>query len=475
MASQQVTGLSERRAVVLGTCCAATLMGNLDSTALNVALPSIGRDLRASVSGTQWTIDAYTVTIACLLMAAGSQGDRVGRRRLFQVGLVVFALGSLACSLAPTLGWLVGFRVLQAVGGALLVPLALSILQNVFPRPAEKARALGVWSATTGISMAVGPVVGGLLVDSVGWRGVFWINLPIAAAAFALTALFVPESRSETPRRVDVVGQLLMIGLLGMLVFAIIEGPHRGWLSPVPIGCFLGAAACLILLPRYELRHPEPLIDVRAFRSPPFSGAVIIAICSYAVLGGFLFLNTFYLQAVRGARPAVAGFELLPMAAAMMVAGLLGGRAVARFGVRPALATGAGLAIAGCVLLTFTFDSGGDAALYLGYALVGAGVGASNPAVTDIAVSGLPRKESGVASAIASTSRQIGQSLGVAVIGTILAVPAGALTTAAGFHTPAVVSWVTLTAFAVVALVAALITTDARSRKKARKVLAALT
>ena len=191
----------QRRLLVLGICCMSLFIVGLDSTIVNVALPSIGRELHASVSGLQWTIDAYTLVLASLLMFSGSTADRIGRRKTFQAGLAVFTLGSLLCSLAPGLGWLVAFRMIQAVGGSMLNPVAMSIIANTFTDPAERARAIGVWGGVFGLSVALGPVVGGALVDSVGWRGIFWVNIPVGIAAIVLTALFVPESRAARHRR----------------------------------------------------------------------------------------------------------------------------------------------------------------------------------------------------------------------------------------------------------------------------------
>src|SRR3954447_17466470 len=200
-----------QRLLVLGICCMSLLIVSLDNTILNVALPSLQKDFHASVSGLQWTIDAYLVVIASLLLLSGSTADRVGRKRIFQCGLVVFTLGSLLCSLAPGLGWLVAFRMIQAVGGSMLNPVAMSIITNTFTDPAERARAIGVWGGVFGLSVALGPVVGGALVDSVGWRGIFWVNIPVGIAAIVLTALFVPESRAARHRRPDPVGQVLVI------------------------------------------------------------------------------------------------------------------------------------------------------------------------------------------------------------------------------------------------------------------------
>src|SRR6266851_4010033 len=197
-----------RKRLVLATCCMSLFMVGLDVTVVNLALPSIQRDLRAGVSGLQWVIDGYTIVVASLLMLAGSTGDRIGRRRTFQAGLTLFTLGSLLCSLAPSLAALVAFRMVQAVGGSMLNPVAMSIITNVFTEPRERARAIGVWGGVVGLSMALGPVVGGLLVESVGWRGIFWVNIPVGIAAIVLTALFVPESKAARARRVDPIGQI---------------------------------------------------------------------------------------------------------------------------------------------------------------------------------------------------------------------------------------------------------------------------
>src|SRR3954454_9101944 len=191
-----------RRALILAICCSSLFIVGLDSTIVNIALPAIRRDLHASISGLQWTIDAYTLVLASLLILAGSTADRVGRRRIFQIGLVVFGIGSLLCGLAPSLGWLIVFRMMQAVGGSMLNPVAMSIITNTFTEPRERARAIGVWGGVVGFSMALGPLLGGFLVASLGWRSIFWINVPVGIAAIVLAALYVPESRAAHPRRI---------------------------------------------------------------------------------------------------------------------------------------------------------------------------------------------------------------------------------------------------------------------------------
>ncbi|WP_439378395.1 MFS transporter [Amycolatopsis lexingtonensis] len=393
----------------------------LDNTIVNLALPSIRHELGASVASLQWTIDAYTLVLASLLMLAGSTADRIGRRRTFQAGLALFSLGSLLCGVAPNVGTLIAFRALQAIGGSMLNPVALSIVTNVFTEPRERARAIGVWAGVIGLSMAVGPVVGGALVGWAGWRSIFWINVPVGVAAIVLTALFVPESRSPHPRRLDPVGQVLVIVLLASLTYAIIEGRGAGWTSPEIIGCFAVAALALAVLLPYERRRVDPLLELRFFRSVPFSGATLTAVTGFAALSGFLFLNTLYLQDTRGFSALHAGLLTLPMAAVTAVCAPLSGRVVAARGPRlPLLVAGAGIAVSGAVLAGI-----GPATpipvLLLGYVCFGAGFGMLNAPITNAAVSGMPRERAGLAAAVASTSRQVGASLGVAVIGAVVA------------------------------------------------------
>ncbi|MGW2233441.1 MFS transporter [Streptomyces sp. NPDC001759] len=408
-----------RRLLVLAICCMSLLIVSLDVTALNVALPDMQRELHASTSGLQWTIDAYTLVLASLLMLAGSTADRIGRKRVFMTGLVLFVVGSLLCSLAPNLDSLIAFRMIQAVGGSMLNPVAMSIITNTFTDPRERARAIGVWGAVVGISMAAGPLAGGLLVESVGWRSIFWVNLPIGLTALLLTLRFVPESRAPRARRPDPVGQLMVIALFGSLTYAIIEAPNSGVTAILPFA--LLAAAALGGLLWYEPRRDEPLIDLRFFRSVPFSGATVIAIAAFASLGGFLFLSTLYLQNVRGYDALHAGLWMLPMAVPMFLCAPLSGRLVGSRGPRLSLVV-AGVAMTVSAVLFAVFDAEtSNATLFIGYALFGIGFGFVNAPITNTAVSGMPRAQAGVAAAVASTSRQLGQTLGVAVIGAVLA------------------------------------------------------
>jgi EmrB/QacA subfamily drug resistance transporter len=411
---------SRRRYLILAICCMSLLIVGLDNTIVNVALPSIRRDLNASVSGLQWTVAAYTLVLASLLMLSGSTADRLGRRRVFQTGLVTFTAGSLLCSLAPSLGWLIVFRMVQAVGGSMLNPVAMSIITNTFTDRRERARAIGVWGGVIGISMAMGPVVGGVLVTSVGWRSIFWVNVPIGLAAVILTGLFVPESRAPRARRVDPVGQLLVIVILGALTYGIIEAPGAGWTSAKTMLFFALSAVALVALIIYEPRRAEPLIDLRFFSSVPFAGATLIAVSAFAALGGFLFVNTLYLQDGRGLSALHAGLYTLPMAAVTVIFGPLSGRIVASRGPRLPLLV-AGLAIAvGCSALTGLTNTTSAALLFLAYVIFGLGFGLVNAPITNTAVSGMPVAQAGVAAGVASASRQIGQSLGVAVVGSVV-------------------------------------------------------
>jgi EmrB/QacA subfamily drug resistance transporter len=408
-----------RRLLVLAICCLSLLIVGLDSTIVNVALPSIHRSLHASVSGLQWTLDAYTLVLASLLMLGGSTADRVGRRRIFQIGLLVFSVGSLLCALAPSLGFLIAARALQAIGGSMLNPVAMSIIRNVFEDPRERAQAIGMWGAVFGLSMALGPVLGGALVDAFGWRSVFFINLPVGIAAITLTALFVPESRAPKPRRPDPLGQLLVIVALASLTYAIIEGPRHGWTSAEILGLFATSIVAFVGLVLYELRRPEPLLEVRFFRSAPFSGASAIAVLAFAGMGGFLFLNTLYLQSVRGLSPLHAGLYLLPMALMLLVISPLSGRLIGTRGARPSMVLGALALTTAAAMLTRISPHTSTVYLLGAYFAFGLGIGFVNPPITNTAVSGMPGAQAGVASAVASTSRVVGITLGVAVLGAI--------------------------------------------------------
>jgi EmrB/QacA subfamily drug resistance transporter len=404
--------------LVLAICCMSLLIVGMDVTIVNVALPSIRHDLGASVSALQWTTAAYTVVLASLLMLGGSTADRLGRARVFKVGLALFTASSLACALAPGVGWLIAFRVVQGASGAMLNPVAMSIIRNTFEDPRQRAQAIGIWGAVVGVSMALGPVLGGVLVE-LSWRAVFLVNIPIGLAAIALTARFVPESRAPRPRRPDPVGQVLVILTLASLTSAIIEGPELGWGSPWIVALAVTAGVALVTFVRYELRRVDPLIELRFFASRPFAAATATAVAAFAAFGGFLFLNTLYLQDVRGLSPASAGLCTLPMAAMTVLCSPIAGRVVGARGARgPLVVGGLGLGAGSLMLVTLSADTS-LGWLLAAYFVFGLGFGAVNPPITNAAVSGMPASQAGVAAAVATTSRQVGLTLGVAVVGAV--------------------------------------------------------
>jgi|SRR5581483_5965537 len=408
-----------RRYAILAICCLSLFIISLDNTIVNVALPSLGRSLHSNTSGLQWVVDAYVLVLAGLVTAAGSMGDRFGHLLVFNVGLVIFTLGSLACSLAWSLGALIAFRVLQGIGGSMLNPNSLSLITSVFTDAKQRAFAYGVWGGTFGASAAAGPVLGGALTDTIGWRSIFWVNIPIGVAALSLSRWLVPESKADKPRRIDVPGQLLLIAMLTCATYAIIEGPRAGWSSWQTLALFVLAAVLLASFLVVELRSRAPVVDPHFFRSPPFSGAVAIAVLAFLVLAGFLFLNTLYLQESRGYGPLRAGLATLPMTAIVAITAPLAGRLVGRSGARIPL-TGAGLMMtAGAAVLAFSGHRPSYLVLAIGYALLGLGFGLVNPPITNTAISGMPRSQSGTAAAIASSGRQVGGVLGVALVGSI--------------------------------------------------------
>ncbi|TDD67460.1 DHA2 family efflux MFS transporter permease subunit [Actinomadura darangshiensis] len=426
------------RRLVLAICCLSVGVTGINLTIVNVALPSISRDLHASLSSLQWTVSTYSLVMACLLMPSGSMADRFGRKRIFQLGLALFSLGSLLCGLAPGVGWLIAFVGVQAVGGSMLNPVAMSIIVSVFTDRGERARAIGVWGSAIGITMAAGPVLGGLLVSGTDWRSVFWISVPIGIAAFALARTFVPESKATRARTFDPFGQALIVVLFASIIAATIEGPRHGWADPWIIGLIALAVVALIGILIIEPRRSEPLIDLRYFRSPPFAGANLISLMMTAGLGGFLFLNTLYLQDIRGYSPLHAGVMIIPMAVGQAVAANLSGRLVAARRDRLPLTLGGALLATGAFLLVTLTAHTDNVHLLLAYAVFGLGAGMISPPVSHTAVSGMPLDQVGVAGALAASARQFGSAIGVAVTGSIVA------TTNAGFVRSSHPAWVVI-------------------------------
>ncbi|CAN5387153.1 MFS transporter [soil metagenome] len=410
---------SRRKAIILFSCCLSLLIVSMDATIVNVALPTIRTDLHASPSQLQWVIDVYTLVLASLLLLAGATADRFGRRRVFQIGLGAFALGSLLCSIAPNIEMLIAARFVQGIGGSMMNPVAMSIITGVFTAPVERARAIGLWGGVVGISMALGPTVGGALIEYVDWRAVFWLNLPVCALALLLTAIFVPSSKSATMRDIDPIGQLLGVGFLFGIIFVLIEGPGLGWTHPVTVTAAVVAVGAFVAFLRFESRRHDPFIDLRFFRSIPFASATAIAVSAFAAWGAFLFMMALYLQGSRGYTALETGLLYLPIAVGALIFSPLSGRLVGRFGPRPSLVASGILLTTASVALLFLDDDTPVWALLIIFAVFGTGFSVVNAPVTNTAVSGMPLDRAGAASAIASTSRQVGVSVGVALCGSV--------------------------------------------------------
>ena len=466
------------RLVILLICSSSLFITYLDSTILNVALPTLQKDLHASIAGLQWVSDAYLLVVASLLMLTGSTADRLGRKRLFLVGLAGFSLGSLLCSLAPNTGSLIALRMLQGLGGSMLTPVSLSIVRNTFHDPRERAQALGIWSGIFGVAAACGPVVGGILVSTVGWRSIFWVNVPIGAAMIAAAVRYVPESRAPKPRRVDVPGQLLMIAFLGSLTYAVIQGPVSGWTAPVILALFTVALVSLAAFITVERRRAEPLLELRFFRSQPFTGAAVIAVLAFVVLGGFLFVITLYLQQVRGDSPLRAGLSLLPAMIVTAIAAPVAGQISGHRGPRIPLVV-SGLCIAAGMALLLGLGPGTSfAQITVALAIVGAGLGLVNPPITNIGVSGMPPAQAGVASAVISATRQFGSVLGVAVMGDLVTTGVSSGLARGQTHAAALSgathgAWAVAVGCGLVIALTGYLTTTARARASAAAIAAA--
>jgi EmrB/QacA subfamily drug resistance transporter len=407
--------------LILAICCISLLIVSMDVTIVNVALPSIQANLHARLNGLQWILDAYTLVVASFLMLSGSLSDRYGRRRVFQIGLGVFTLGSLLCSTSATIGQLIAFRALQGFGASMLNPVALSIVANAFPDPKARARAVGIWGGVAGLALGVGPLIGGALTQAIGWRSIFWINVPIGITAALLAARFIAESKAAQARPFDPIGQALVLTGLASLTWGVIEGPHEGWHSHLILGLFLTAALALLGFVLYEPRRPSPLLDLRFFRSFPFSSATILAVCAFSGFAAFLFLNSLYLQQARGFSAFHTGLFTLPLAIALTITAPWSGKLVGNYGPRPSLMVAGSGFLAAALILAGLTEQTGILWLATAYALFGVGVGMINPAITNSAVAGMPLAQAGVAAAIASTSRQVGAALGVAISGTVVA------------------------------------------------------
>jgi EmrB/QacA subfamily drug resistance transporter len=398
--------------------CIATFMLLVDVTIVNVALPEIQRDLGAAFTDVQWVIDAYALTLAAFLLTGGSLGDRVGRRRVFVIGLAVFTVASLLCGLAGTPNVLNVARAIQGTGAALMFATSLSLLASAY-EGRDRGTAIGIWGATVGAAVAVGPLVGGVLVDGVGWESIFFVNIPIGIGAIALTLRTVAESKAPSEGRVDLPGLVTFSGALFCLVFALIRGNEHGWGSGPILALLAGAAVLLGAFLAIERTAANPMLDLGLFRVPTFVGASIVAfVLSASMFAMFLYL-TLYIQNILGYGPLEAGLRFLPVTLLSFLAAPISGKLSERIGVRPFLVAGLTLTGVGLLLMHGRDASDEWTALLPGFMIAGIGIGMTNPALATAAIGVVDPRRSGMASGINSTFRQVGIATGIAAWGAV--------------------------------------------------------
>jgi EmrB/QacA subfamily drug resistance transporter len=398
--------------------CFALFMIMLDNTVVNVALPNIQADLNADPASLEWTLNAYVLTFAALILLGGKLGDRFGRKRIFLVGLAIFTLASAACALSTTDTQLIAARTVQGVGAAMLNPLSLSILVAAFPRR-QLPQAIGIWAGISGLGLAIGPLLGGFLVEHVSWSAVFWINVPIGVAAAAATLWAVVESRDPTTKRLDLLGTALITASLFSLVWALIETTSHSWTSAYTLTFLCASAVLLVLFVLWELRQSDPMLPLGLFRNRVFSVAsVVVALVGFAMFG-VIFYITLYFQNVLGYSPLEAGVRSLPLTMMVLVVSPAAGKLNSKIGPRPLLSVG--LSMMGIALLGLSRIEVDTAYAYIApfYVMMGAGIAMSMPSVSSAAMGAVDPRRAGIASGVVNSSRQVGGALGIAVLGSI--------------------------------------------------------
>jgi EmrB/QacA subfamily drug resistance transporter len=410
-----------RRWRALALLCGAFFMVILDAAIVTVALPSIEEELDFSAQGLQWVVSAYALTFAGLLLLGGRAADLLGRRRVFMVGVVVFTLASLLCGLAWSNQALIGARALQGIGAAIMTPTALSIITTIFEEGAERNKALGIWGALGGIGATTAWLIGGPIVDWLGWEWIFFINIPVGLAALALSPFLLRESRAATARRsYDPAGALTITASLALLVYALVEAPETGWGSAQTILLFGGSAALLATFAAIESRHRAPLVPLRIFRSRTIVGANAVMLVFGTLPFGLSFTLTLYAQQVLGYSAVKFGLTSLVFPAMAAAGSILGQSLVLRVGFRPVAAAGMALMGAGALLLTQVSAGGsyfGD--IFFGLLIFGPGVGLAFVTASIAALAGIPEREAGIASGLSNTAFQIGAAIGVATVTTV--------------------------------------------------------
>jgi EmrB/QacA subfamily drug resistance transporter len=407
----------DRRWVILGVLCMSLLIIVIDNTILNVAIPSLIRDLDASNSQIQWIIDSYVIVFAGLLLTTGSMSDRFGRKGALQAGLVLFALGSIASASVDTANQLIFTRAFMGVGGALIMPSTLSILTNVFRNPKERGRAIAIWAGFSGIAVALGPMTGGFLLEHFSWQSVFWVNVPVAATALILGAFIIPKSRDPRQRRLDPLGAVLSIAGLATLLFGIIEGPSKGWSSTEVVIAFAIAVVTLTAFVLWERHTDSPMLDMSLFKNPRFTAASSTITLVFFSLFGSMFLITQYWQLVDGYSPLEAGVRLVPWAVTMMIVAPLSARLVEKVGTKRIVLVGLVLVMVGLALASTIEPHTAYPQAISYFMIMAAGMAMTMAPATESVMGSLPREKAGVGSAVNDTTRQVGGALGVAIIG----------------------------------------------------------
>jgi EmrB/QacA subfamily drug resistance transporter len=399
--------------------CTSTAVLLINVSAPNVALDAIAHDLHASFTDLQWVLSGYALALAVFQLTAGSLADLFGRRKLFVIGVSLFTVASGLCANATSAGLLIGARVLQGLGAAIMFPSSLALLAQEFQGPA-RARAIGVWGAVIGLAFAAGPLVGGVLVDGIGWQAIFWLGVALGLPTIALALTRIGESRDPDPRPVDWPGVVTLSLGLFLIVFAVLRGNALGWTSPQVLGLVAGGAVSLAAFAAVELRTAHPMLDLRLFRNRTFLGAtVIVATLAGSAFGAFVYLSLFLLD-VGGGSPIEVGLWLAPLALVAFVTSLAAGRRAGRVPLTGALALGMGLTAGGLLLMTGVDSDSSWLHLLAGLVVVGAGLGLANPLVTFTHLGVLPPAQGGVASGINNTARQLGLSIGIAALGALL-------------------------------------------------------
>ncbi|TDD52501.1 MFS transporter [Saccharopolyspora elongata] len=405
--------------LLLALISSGVFLVQLDATIVAIALPDVQAHLGVGVGDLQWIVAGYTLMLAGLLLTAGTLGDRFGHRRLFLGGLVAFTAASALCALAPTFEALLAARILQGGAGSVLIPVSLALISTVFPDPRARAKAIGTWAGIGGLALAAGPLLGGVLVGAFGWPSIFWVNIPVGVAAALALRRLLPNHRPQGTRSLDPLGQLLFAASIAALTYALIEG-GRDWTATPVVAALVVATAGLVVFVRWELRHPDPMVPIRLFRSPVVLVAGAVNLFGLLGLYGGIFLLTLYLQQVNRLSAAAAGLRFLALNLAIMIFSYLASVLAAKLGPRPPIVAGSTLTAIGLLALTGLGVGTGYEQYWWALALLGAGVSLVGAPATVALLSAVPPEQAGAASGISNTFRQLGSVFGVAVCGTLL-------------------------------------------------------